>query len=80
MKLTLFSYCPVCFDLFECDFSIRYVLKWFLEKLGHEGLNNLLMAYPDKSAYAQCIVAYCEGPGHEIKVRERRERKVLRGR
>ena len=32
------------------------------------------MAYPDKSAYAQCIVAYCEGPGHEIKVREREGR------
>ena len=32
------------------------------------------MAYPDKSAYAQCIVAYCEGPGHEIKVRESKGR------
>ena len=38
-------------------------VKWFLDKLGHEGLNNLLAAYPDKSAYAQCIFAYCEGPG-----------------
>lgn len=43
-------------------------LQWFLDKLGHEGLNNLLLAYPDKSAYAQCVVAYCEGPGCEIKV------------
>jgi len=42
-------------------------IKWFLEKLGHVGLNNLLAAYPDKSAYAQCIVAYCAGPGQEIK-------------
>jgi hypothetical protein len=42
--------------------------QWFLEKLGHEGLNNLLLAYPDKRAYAQCVVAYCEGPGCEIKV------------
>ena len=32
------------------------------------------MAYPDKTAYAQCIVAYCEGPGQEIKVREMKER------
>lgn len=27
-------------------------IKWFLEKLGHEGLNKLLAAYEDKSAYA----------------------------
>eukprot|EP00123_Amoebidium_parasiticum_P013578 comp22039_c0_seq1/m.32005 comp22039_c0_seq1/g.32005 ORF comp22039_c0_seq1/g.32005 comp22039_c0_seq1/m.32005 type:complete len:193 (-) comp22039_c0_seq1:470-1048(-) len=40
-------------------------IKWFLDKLGHEGLNNLLAAYPDKSAYALCTFAYCEGPGHE---------------
>jgi inosine/xanthosine triphosphate pyrophosphatase family protein len=39
--------------------------KWFLEKLGHEGINNLLAAYPDKSAQAVCTFAYCEGPGHE---------------
>ncbi|PNY29848.1 Inosine triphosphate pyrophosphatase [Tolypocladium capitatum] len=39
--------------------------KWFFEKLGLEGLNNLLAAYPDKSAQAVCTFAYCEGPGHE---------------
>lgn len=33
-------------------------VKWFLDKTGHEGLNNLLAAYDDKSAYAQCIFAY----------------------
>ncbi|CAK4079472.1 unnamed protein product [Aphanomyces euteiches] len=33
-------------------------IKWFLEKTGHAGLNNLLAAYPDKSAYAQCIFAF----------------------
>ena len=38
-------------------------IKWFLEKTGHEGLNNLLAAYPDKSAYAQCIFAFSPGPG-----------------
>ena len=37
-------------------------IKWFLEKLGHDGLNNLLAAYDDKSAYAQCIFAYASGP------------------
>ncbi|GMF17830.1 unnamed protein product [Phytophthora fragariaefolia] len=33
-------------------------IKWFLEKTGHDGLNNMLAAYEDKSAYAQCIFAY----------------------
>ena len=33
-------------------------IKWFLEGIGHEGLNNLLAAYPDKSAYAQTIFAF----------------------
>ncbi|RFU35884.1 hypothetical protein B7463_g422, partial [Scytalidium lignicola] len=40
-------------------------IKWFLEALGHEGLNNLLAGFPDKSAQAVCTFAYCEGPGHE---------------
>lgn len=40
-------------------------IKWFLEKLGHVGLNNLLAAYPDKSAYAQCIFAFTPGPNHD---------------
>ncbi|KAL8772568.1 MAG: hypothetical protein Q9209_002229 [Squamulea sp. 1 TL-2023] len=40
-------------------------IKWFLEALGHEGLNNLLAAYEDRSAEAICTFAYCEGPGHE---------------
>lgn len=39
--------------------------KWFLQALGHEGLNNLLVAYEDKSAQAVCTFAYCAGPGHE---------------
>jgi len=38
-------------------------IKWFLEKTGHEGLNNLLAAYEDKSAYAQCIFAF-KPPGN----------------
>ncbi|CAN7058098.1 unnamed protein product [Brassica rapa subsp. trilocularis] len=41
-------------------------IKWFLEKLGHEGcLNNLLMAYEDKSAYALCAFSFSHGPGAE---------------
>jgi inosine triphosphate pyrophosphatase len=43
-----------------------YPRKWFLEALGHEGLNNLLAAYEDKSADAVCTFAYCSGPGAEI--------------
>jgi inosine triphosphate pyrophosphatase len=40
-------------------------VKWFLDKCGHAGLNNMLVAYEDKSAYAQTVVAFCKGPGHE---------------
>jgi inosine triphosphate pyrophosphatase len=40
-------------------------IKWFLDKTGHAGLNNLLAAYPDKSAYAQCIFAFSPGAGAE---------------
>lgn len=40
-------------------------IKWFLDKTGHAGLNNLLAAYDDKTAYAQCIFAYSRGPGAE---------------
>ena len=42
-------------------------IKWFLEKLGHVGLNNLLAAYEDKSAYAQCVFSLHTGvPGSEV--------------
>jgi inosine triphosphate pyrophosphatase len=30
-------------------------IKWFLQKLGHDGLNRMLAGFDDKSAYAQCI-------------------------
>ena len=43
-------------------------IKWFLEKLGHEGLNRMLADFPDKSAYAQCIFAFSEGPHDEPRV------------
>lgn len=38
-------------------------IKYFLSALGHPGLNNLLAAYPDKTAYAVCTFGYCGGPG-----------------
>ncbi|WJX10889.1 hypothetical protein P8452_01559 [Trifolium repens] len=40
-------------------------IKWFLQKIGHEGLNNLLMAYDDKSAYALCVFSFAIGPNSE---------------
>ncbi|KAL4450725.1 hypothetical protein ABPG77_001081 [Micractinium sp. CCAP 211/92] len=40
-------------------------IKWFLQRLGHDGLNRLLVGFDDKSAYAQCTFAYSEGPGSE---------------
>ncbi|CAF1574708.1 unnamed protein product, partial [Adineta ricciae] len=40
-------------------------IKWFLDKLGHDGLNKLLAAYEDKTAYAQCVFSFCAGPSSE---------------
>jgi inosine triphosphate pyrophosphatase len=40
-------------------------IKWFLDKLGHDGLNKLLAGYEDKTAYAQCVFAFCAGPNSE---------------
>ncbi len=47
------------------DPAPRSCRRWFLEKTGHAGLNNLLAAYDDKSAYAQCIFSFSLGPGHK---------------
>jgi len=33
-------------------------VKWFLQKVGHSGLVNMLAAYEDKSAYTLCVMAY----------------------
>ena len=41
-------------------------IKWFLEKTGHAGLNNLLAAYDDKSEYAQCIFSFSAGRGARV--------------
>lgn len=40
-------------------------IKWFLEKLGHDGLNTLLTGFPDKTGYALCTFAYSEAPDKE---------------
>jgi inosine triphosphate pyrophosphatase len=41
-------------------------IKWFQDKIGLEGLNNLLMAYEDKSAIAKCTFAYKKYKGDHI--------------
>eukprot|EP00968_Pinguiococcus_pyrenoidosus_P023236 scaffold3665_cov244-Pinguiococcus_pyrenoidosus.AAC.6 len=43
-------------------------IKWFLKGLGHDGLNRMLAGFDDKSAYAQCIFAYTDGPGADVEV------------
>jgi len=40
-------------------------VKWFLKKLGHGGLNDMLVGFEDKSGYAQCTFAYTSGPEEE---------------
>ena len=47
-------------------------IKWFLESLGHDGLNKLLHGFNDDRAYAQTIIAYSPGPGEEIQLFEGR--------
>jgi inosine triphosphate pyrophosphatase len=37
-------------------------IKWFVDKLGNEGISKLLDSFDDKSAYSKCIYVYCEGP------------------
>ena len=36
-----------------------------MASIGHEGLNNLLAAYEDKSAQAVATFGFSRGPGHE---------------
>mmetsp|Transcript_18688 Transcript_18688/g.37984 ORF Transcript_18688/g.37984 Transcript_18688/m.37984 type:complete len:238 (-) Transcript_18688:27-740(-) len=38
-------------------------IKWFLNGVGHDGLNKMLSGFDDKTAYAQCIFAFCKGKG-----------------
>ena len=42
-------------------------IKWFLQKLGHEGLNRMLNGWSDKSAYALCIFAMGKLPSTSSK-------------
>jgi len=40
-------------------------IKDFLGKLGRQGLFDMLKGFEDKTAYAQCTFAFCQGKGHE---------------
>ncbi|OJT15504.1 Inosine triphosphate pyrophosphatase [Trametes pubescens] len=40
-------------------------IKFFLKELGHDGLNNMLVGFPTKAAYALCTFAYSAGPQWE---------------
>ncbi|KAK2765901.1 nucleoside triphosphate pyrophosphohydrolase ham1 [Arachnomyces sp. PD_36] len=56
-------------------------IKWFLESLGHEGLNKMVDPYEDKSAEAICTFAFSTGPGAEpILFQGRREGRIVRPR
>lgn len=41
-------------------------IKWFLDDLGHDGLNKMIMGFGDNTAYAQTIIAFSSGPGEEV--------------
>jgi len=49
----------------------------FLEKCGRNGLNDVLVGFDDKTAYAQTIVAYCIGPGEKVHLFEGRTDGVI---
>ncbi|KAH7301119.1 hypothetical protein KP509_23G012900 [Ceratopteris richardii] len=51
--------------MFMLQCTQRSTRKWFLQKTGPEGLNNMLAAYEDKTAYALCIFSLSLGPDHE---------------
>eukprot|EP00347_Sterkiella_histriomuscorum_P006600 403352150 len=40
-------------------------IKSFLDKIGRQGLVDMLKGFDDKTGYAQCIYAYCESPETE---------------
>ncbi|XP_043461771.1 inosine triphosphate pyrophosphatase [Leptopilina heterotoma] len=41
-------------------------IKWFLDKLGADGLHTMLNGWDDKTAQAVCTFAYTEGPNEPV--------------
>lgn len=65
----LLHMCYLSCAMAQCDsLGIGPYVKWFLSKIGPSGLINLLSSWEDKSAYALCLFAYCEGVGKEVKI------------
>ena len=61
------TFCPLVWAI--PFFFIGPYIKWFLSKLGPEGLYQLLAGWEDKSAYALCTFAYSDGnPANPIQV------------
>ncbi|KAJ5150529.1 Ham1-like protein, partial [Penicillium coprophilum] len=40
-------------------------IKYFMENVGHEGLNKMLDGFEDRTGEAVCTFAFCRGPGEE---------------
>lgn len=52
---------PIC----KNDIFLFIPSKSFLDKIGRQGLVDLLKGFEDKTGYAQCIYAFCESPESE---------------
>ena len=56
----------LCFNALQ-DMPGPYI-KWFLDRCGHTGLNDMISFSEDKSGYAQTVVGFCLGPGNDVVV------------
>lgn len=54
----------LCFEAYK-GLPGAYI-KWFLAKIGLEGLNKMLAAFEDKRAYALCSFAFSPGTHHRL--------------
>ncbi|CAN6671034.1 inosine triphosphate pyrophosphatase [Trichomonascus vanleenenianus] len=43
-------------------------IKWFMEKIGCQGLYDMLYKFENKNARAVCTFAYCAGPGQPVQL------------
>lgn len=59
--------------------SDDFTSKWFLTKLGNDGLARLVAGFPDKSAEAVCTFGYSPGPGEKPILFQGRTRVGFRG-
>lgn len=56
----------IIFDIFLTRVLYRVGRKWFLKKLGPDGLYKMLDGWEDKSAAATCTFAYSSGNPDDI--------------